>query len=208
MSMEETTMSNFYIGLNLDPSFVRCVHYLKDRYGEEFERLNGLHNDNLNFTGFIDNFIDSNNVANATIDGNANANTKDICSLEAEMSKPHKKLLSLNKIFYEIKKKYGYGTAESWLELEWLGAFYLHDAYSASLKSYCFAYDLEDLAMKGLYFVSGFGGGAPQHLTTFTTQVKEFVSWVSNRTSGACGLPSFLIYSFYFWNKDVKEGFY
>ena len=116
-------MSNFYIGLNLDPTFVRCLNYLKDTYGEEFEKLNGLHNDNLNFTGFIDNFIDSNNVANATIDGNANVSTKDICSLEAEMSKPHKKLLSLNKIFYEIKKKYGYGTAEAWLEHDWLGAF-------------------------------------------------------------------------------------
>ena len=201
-------MSNFYIGMDLEPSFVRCLDGLKEKYGEIFERLNGLHNDNLNFTGFIDNFIDSNNVANATIDGNANVNTKDICSLEAEMSKPHKKLLSFNKIFYEIKKQWGYPTAEKWLELEWIGAFYLHDAFSASLKPYCFAYDLDDLARKGLFFVSGFGGGAPKHLTTFTAHVKEFVSWVSNRTSGACGLPSFLIYSFYFWKKDVEDGFF
>ena len=201
-------MSNFNIGMNLDADFVEQMENLKVKYGEKFERLNGLHNDNLNFTGFIDNFVDSSTVADATIDGNANASTKYICSLEAEMSKPHKKLLSFNNIFYELKKKYGYPTARKWLELEWNGAFYLHDAYSASLKPYCFAYDLEELVNKGLYFVSGFGGGAPKHLTTFTAHVKEFVSWTSNRTSGACGLPSFLIYSFYFWKKDVEDNFY
>ena len=201
-------MSNFFIGMNLDPDFVSQLNMLKDKYGEKFDRLNGLHNDNLNFTGFIDNFIDSNTVADATIDGNANASTKDICSMEAEMSKPHKKLLCFNKIYYELKKRYGRKQANKWLELEWNGAFYLHDAYSATLKPYCYAYDLEDLVNNGLHFVSGFGGGAPKHLTTFTAQTKEFVSWTSNRTSGACGLPSFLIYSFYFWKKDVEDGFY
>lgn len=199
---------NFTIGMNLDNDFVSALEELSEIYGEKFERLNGLHNDNLNLTGFIDHFIDSNNVANATIDSNANANTKDICSLEAEMSKPHKKLLSFNKIFYELKKQYDLDTARKWLICEYTGIFYLHDAYSSSLKPYCFAYDLDDLVNKGLYFVDGFGGGAPKHLTTFTAHVKEFVSWTSNRTSGACGLPSFLIYSFYFWKHDVENNFY
>ena len=170
--------------------------------------LNSLTKENLNFTTFIDSFIDSNNVANSSIDSNANVKAKDICSLENEMAKPHLKLLAYNKIFYEIEKKYGTKRAEMWLEGEWNGQFYLHDSYSASFKSYCFAYDLEDLVQKGLYFVDGYGGGAPKHLTTFVTQCKEFVSWASNRTSGACGLPSFLIYSFYFWKKDVENNYY
>ncbi len=36
----------------------------------------------------------------------------------------------------------------------------------------------------------------------------EFISWTANRSSGAVGLPSYLLYSYYFWYKDVKEGFY
>ena len=48
----------------------------------------------------------------------------------------------------------------------------------------------------------------PKHLVTYTDFVGEFVSWASNRTSGACGLPSFLIYSFYFWKKDVDNNYY
>ena len=43
-------------------------------------------------------------------------------------------------------------------------------------------------------------------LTTYTDFVGEFVSWTSNRSSGACGLPSFLIYSYYFWKKDCESG--
>ena len=41
----------------------------------------GFHNSNLNFTDFIDKFVDSNNVADVTIDSNANSNTHDIRTL-------------------------------------------------------------------------------------------------------------------------------
>lgn len=196
------------INVKLYSPFVAALNKMKKKYGEEFEKLNGLHNDQLSFTDFIDHFIDSDNTANASIDGNANVKQQDICSLENEMNKPHQKLLSYNKIFYEITKKYGVKTAEEWLENEWNGAFYLHDGYSASFKSYCFAYDLEDLVYKGLYFVDGFGGGAPQHLTTFMSHVKEFVSWTSNRTAGACGLPTLLVHAYYFWKHDIENGYY
>jgi ribonucleoside-triphosphate reductase (formate) len=196
------------ISIKLYQPFVTCVNRLREKYGEEFEHLNGFHNQNLNFTDFIDNFVDSDNVANATIDSNANANTKDICSLTAEINKPHTKLLAYNKIFYEMTKKYGLNTAQEWLEQEWNGAFYLHDAPSSSFKPYCFAYDLEDLVNKGLFFVNDFKSEAPKHLLTYVRDVLEFVSWTSNRTSGACGLPNFLIYSYYFWYNDVKNGYY
>ena len=76
------------------------------------------------------------------------------------------------------------------------------------MKPYCFAYDLENLVNKGLYFVSNFNAQPPKHLVTFTDFVGEFVSYTSNRSSGACGLPSFLVYSFYFWKKDVDNGYY
>lgn len=196
------------IRLNLYLPFMTEVNRLRNKYGEEFEKLNGFHNDNLNFTSFIDNFIDSDNVANATIDGNANSNNKDICSLTAEIDKPHTKLLAFNKIFYEITKKYGLATANEWLETEWNGGFYLHDAPSSSFKPYCFAYDLDEVIKRGLYFINGFRNEAPKHLDSYTHDVLEFVSWTSNRTSGACGLPSFLIYSFYFWKHDCETGYF
>lgn len=199
---------NFALNVQLDKDFVDTLNFLIEEHGEELAKLNGFAPDQLNYTGFIDNFIDHQTVADASIDGNANVGTKDICSLTSEMHKPHSKLLSFNKIYYEMKKKFGKARADEFLTSEYVGEFYLHDAYSASQVSYCFAYDLEGLVNKGLYFVDNFNAQPPKHLTTFTDFVGEFVSYASNRSSGACGLPSFLVYSYYFWRKDCNEGYY
>lgn len=196
------------INIKLDKNFTMQFNKLYNEFGTELAKLNGFADEQLSYTDFIDNFVDKQTVADASIDGNANVGTKDICSLESEMSKPHSKLLAFNKIYYELNKKYGFKTANSWLRNEWDGHFYLHDASSSSMKPYCFAYDLENLVNKGLYFVSNFNAQPPKHLVTFTDFVGEFVSYTSNRSSGACGLPSFLVYSFYFWKKDVDNGYY
>lgn len=196
------------INVKLDNNFTKTFYALKRTYGESLARLNGLGENQLNFTDFIDNFIDHTTVADASIDGNANVNHKDVVSLENEMTKPHSKLLAFNKIYYEIQKKYGHRTADDWLTAEWDGHFYLHDAYSSTKKSYCFAYDIENLVNKGLYFIENFNSQPPKHLVTFTDFTAEFISWNCNRTSGAVGVPSFLVYSYYFWKKDVEGGYY
>jgi ribonucleoside-triphosphate reductase len=126
----------------------------------------------------------------------------------SDMMKPHTKLLAFNKIFYEMTKKYGLASAEKWLDEEWSGATYLHDASTSTFIPYCYSYDLDKIVEKGLFFINKFKTEAPKHLTTFNDHVLEFVSWASNRTSGAVGLPSYLLYSYYFWYNDVKNGFY
>lgn len=184
-----------------------ALNELRSKYGDEIASLNGLSDLQMSYNSFIDNFVDKNTVADASIDGNANVGTKDVCSLTTEMSKPHLKLLSFNKIYYELTKKYGHEAAMEWLEGEWVGRYYLHDASSATFIPYCYAYDLEALVNKGLFFIDNFNAQPPKHLTTYTDFVGEFVSWTSNRSSGACGLPSFLVYSFYFWKKDCETNF-
>lgn len=196
------------INIRLDKNFTTQFNRLSNEFGTEIAKLNGFADEQLSYTDFIDNFVDKQTVADASIDGNANVGTKDICTLEAEMSKPHSKLLAFNKIYYELNKKYGFKTANEWLKNEWDGHFYLHDASSSTMKPYCYAYDIERLVNEGLYFINSFNNQPPKHLITFTDFVGEFISWTSNRTSGACGLPSFLIYSFYFWKKDVENGYY
>lgn len=196
------------IDVKLDKKFTSVFNELRNKYGEPLAKLNGFSKEQLSYTDFIDNFVDKSVVADASIDGNANVGHKDIVSLENEMSKPHSKLLGFNKIFYEINKKYGYEAAVEWLENEWDGHQYLHDAYNATYKPYCFAYDIEELVKRGMYFVEGFNAQPPKHLITYTDFVSEFISWCCNRTSGAVGLPSFLVYSFYFWKKDIEQDFY
>lgn len=198
------------ININLDNDFEKKVVQLKEKYGNELAKINGFSDEQLDYTSFIDNFIDSETVSAATIDESANVDsgTKDVRNLLDEMSKPHSKLLSLNKIYYEVKKTYGKKVANEWLEDEWTGALYLHDAPSTSFYSYCYAYELKNLAERGLYFLPKSNTEPPKHLSTFMAHLREFIVWVSNRSAGACALPSFFVYTWYFWNKDVQNGYY
>ena len=107
------------INVRLNKNFTTAFNKMKAKHGEEFERLNGFSDGQLSYTDFIDNFIDSETVADASVDGNANVSSKDIRTLMNEMPKPHRKLLAYNKIYYEINKKYGFKTANEWLEAEW-----------------------------------------------------------------------------------------
>ena len=125
-----------------------------------------------------------------------------------EMSKPHQKLLALNKIYYEMNKKYGFKTASEWLENEWNKALYMHDCNTATFIPYCYAYDLKRLAEEGLFFLENFNAEPPKHLTTFVDFVKEFINYNSNHTSGACGLPNLIPYMYYFWSRDKENGYY
>lgn len=195
-------------GTMLDADFIEEYKSLIKEYGDDVARLNGLHESQLDNTEFIDNFIDHDTVADASIDGNANVGHKDMVTLIQEKNKSQNKLLAFNKLYYEMKKEYGKETADKWLRAEWDGHLYMHDAHSSSYVSYCFAYDLKDLAEKGLFFLDNFNAEPPKHLTTFVDFLKEFISFAENRTSGACGLPNLIPYMYYFWSRDVKNGYY
>lgn len=196
------------INIRLNKNFTTAFNKMQETYGEELSKINGFSDMQLSYTDFIDNFVDSDTVADASVDGNANVGQKDIVTLINEMPKPHQKLLAFNKIYYEINKKYGFKTANDWLKNEWDGHLYLHDANTSSFVHYCFAYDLKDLAEKGLFFIDTFNAEPPQHLETFVDFVKEFVSWTCNRSSGAVGLPNLIPYMYYFWKKDCTSGLF
>lgn len=196
------------INVRLGKNFITAYNKMQAEFGTELAQINGFADEQLSYTDFIANFIDESTVADSSIDGNSNVGRKDIVTLLSEMPKPHRKLLAFNKIYYEMQKRFGFKAANEWLRMEWTGQLYLHDADTSTFKSYCFAYDLKDLAEKGLYFIGKpFNAKPAQHLTTFIDFVKEYIGFASNRTSGAVGLPNLLPYMFYFWNKDVKEDY-
>ena len=196
------------IELKLSTDFERHLDFLKNKYGSDFEYINGIHPTQLDFSEFLDKFVEQDTMADATIDPNANANNKDIRSFMTEKGKSEDKLFGLNKIFLEIKKKWGLRTAKAWLEQEFSKGFYLNDSATASYFPYCWANDLTRLATEGLFFLKGYNHQPPKHLTTYFDDVIEFVSFLSNRQSGAVGLPNVIIWAYYFWKNDVNHGYY
>jgi len=195
------------IRVRLSKNFQTAYNRLSEKYGEEMAYLNGFGDKQLSYTDFIDNFIDKDTVADASVDGNSNVGNKDMRTLMNEMPKPHRKLLAFNKIYYEMNKRYGFKDANLWLEKEWTKALYMHDADTSTYVHYCFAYDLKDVAEKGLFFLNNFNAEPPQHLSTFVDFVKEFISFAANRSSGAVGLPNIIPYMYYFWKKDCATGY-
>lgn len=195
------------IPLKMNRDFEKAMVSLNEKYGEDFDYLNGFHETQLNFSDFINGFIDK-KVADVTIDTNANSSNKDIRSLISEKGKPLDKLFAFSKIFYELKKKYNLKTAKEWLEGEYSGAFYLHDAPSTTYIPYCYAYDLTRLATEGLFFLKNYNNQPPKHLTTFVDDVIEYISYMSNRSSGAVGIPNILVWTYYFWKKDCESGYF
>lgn len=196
------------ITLKLSKDFERCLEDLKKKYGEDFEYINGLHPSQLDFSEFLDKFVAEDTMADATIDPNANARHKDIRSFMTEKGKSEDKLFGLNKIFTEIKKQWGLRTAKQWLEQEFSKGFYLNDSATASYFPYCWANDFTRLATEGLFFINEYNNQPPKHLTTYLDDVIEFVSFLSNRQSGAVGMPNVLIWAYYFWKHDIENGYY
>lgn len=196
------------INIKTNKNFTTQYNKMLEKYGEEFELINGLHDSQMNYGDFIDNFTkDNKNTADNTIDSNANVSSKDIQSLLKEKGKSHDKLIAFNKIFYELQKKYGIKIAREWLDLEFGPYLYMHDAPSASYFPYCFAYDLSRLAKEGLFFIENYNNEPPKHLQTFLDDVIEYISFMSNRSSGAVGIPDILIWMFYFWKYDVENNY-
>jgi len=195
------------IKLNLNPDFERTLESLRTKYSSDFEYINGVHPSQLDYSEFLNNFVRNDTLADTTVDPNANANHKDIRSFITEKGKASDKLFGLSKIFSEIKKKWGIRTARDWFEQEYSKGFYLNDSSSASLYPYCWANDLTRLATEGLFFLNNYNNQAPKHLTTYFDDVIEFTSFLSNRQSGAVGLPNVIIWAYYFWKKDCENGY-
>ncbi|MBQ6631351.1 MAG: hypothetical protein IJH55_04365, partial [Romboutsia sp.] len=196
------------VNIKLAKNFATQLNKLDQEYGEEFRKLQGIDEDKLSLTDFINNFIISENVADASVDANANIGQKDIVTLISEMSKPHQKLLAFNKLYCEIQERYGFKVANEAFEKMWNYGIYMHDFNTSSFLPYCFAYDIKDIVEKGLFFINNYNAQPPKHLDSFVQILMEAIAFLSRRQSGAVGLPNLIPYLYYFWSRDVEKGYY
>ena len=49
------------ISINLDKDFSEKFNELREKYGEEVAKLNGFSDEQLSYTDFIDNFVETHN---------------------------------------------------------------------------------------------------------------------------------------------------
>ena len=191
--------------LSLDNQFVDKLSELQSKYGEEMMKIEGMSNSQLDTTQFFANFMKNNTVADASIDDNANVTGRSINTMINESQKPFLKLLSRNKIYIEMKEEFGKAVADEFLEKVVNGQLYEHDSHLSSYLPYCFAFSVKPIVEKGLFFLNEMKANAPQHWDTFNHHILEFISYATNQQAGAVGIPDYLIYAYYFYNKDVED---
>ena len=94
------------------------------------------------------------------------------------------------------------------MEAMWNYSLYMHDFNTTTFYHYCFAYDIKDIVEKGLFFIEGYNAKPAKHLDSFIQILMEGIAWLSRRQSGAVGLPNLIPYLYYFWSRDVRNGYY
>lgn len=165
----------------VDLQYNETMEKLYSKYGEEMMKIEGLSVSDLDTCHFFEKFLSSGNVADASIDDNANVTSKNISTMLSEAMKPHTKMLSRNKIYIEMKQAFGKEVADDFLEQAINGGVYEHDSHLSSYTPYCYAFSLENIVEKGLYFIDEMKAGRPKHLDTFNHHVLEFVSFATNQ---------------------------
>ena len=191
--------------MTLDRQFKNQLEYLHDKYGDDMLEIEGMSPSQLDTCKFFKNFMETDVVADATIDDNANVASKNIVTMLNEANKPFLKLLSRNKLYIELREEFGVDVANEFLESAVNGEIYEHDSTLSSYCSYCFSFSLKPIVEKGLYFIEEMKAKPAQHWDTFNHHVLEFVSYATNQTAGATGLADYLIYAYYYYKKDTEN---
>jgi len=191
-----------------DKNFVNAMETLElEDKGVEMLRIENFSNEQLDPTNFFTEFMSHNAIiADISADASSNVSGKSINTMMSEAFKPMNKLISFHKMFIDYEEKYGVEEATKWLHESIYGGIYNHDANTMSLLAYCFAFSMEIVANKGLFWM-GTKSGPAKHADTFNLHTLEFISTASNNLSGAVGLPDVLLYMYYFFQQDVKTGY-
>lgn len=191
-----------------DENFVNAMETLElEDKGVEMLRIENFSNEQLDPTNFFTEFMSHNAIiADISADASSNVSGKSINTMMSEAFKPMNKLISFHKMFIDYEEKYGVEEAIKWLHESIYGGVYNHDANTMSLLAYCFAFSMEIVANRGLFWM-GTKSGCAKHADTFNLHTLEFISTASNNLSGAVGLPDVLLYMYYFFQQDVKTGY-
>lgn len=186
--------------------FVRFLVEMYNKYGESVFAIQGISNKYMDIADFSKNFFTKSNVADVSVDGNANVKEKNIIQYDFENNKSLMKLNNLYRIYKGIKKTYNTKEAEKCIEKLISGELFINDL--SSLKPYCYAFDLRELLEYGMPFV---GGGlrikGPKYSDTFIDLIIQSTAYISNQIVGAAAFPDFFVVLNKFYDKEFGSDY-
>ena len=128
---------------------------------------------------FINNYINAENAATAsTMDANANVDSKNIATMEAELWKDANIQINRRLLTDRITKLYDVKTANKYITMVESHKIYTHD--ETSLKPYCVSLTMYPFLLDGLTTLGG-ESKAPKHLSSFCGSFVNFVFATSSQ---------------------------
>lgn len=192
-----------HINLNFDKKFEAILEGVVKDYGEEILDIEGI-GKQLDIATYGKKFFsDSENVADDSVDANANVDDVTVVAYENESVKPLFRLNSLYLLWKESTKLYGEQVARELIESQILGDYYINDL-SGIQKAYCYNFSAYDVMTKGLPFVKKVDSKPPKYLSSFCGQMVHFTSYASNQVLGAVGIADLLIVMSYYVKKELE----
>jgi len=171
-----------------DRDFINCLNRLNRQYGDEVFEVLGIANRNLDIARFSEEFFNkaTANVADVSVDDNANVSEKNISHYESESTKALQKLNSLATMYLWIKKCFTKKDADMALEKIMNGEVFINDSTKWNFP-YCFSFDLRNLLYEGMSFFSGgFKILPPKRSESYIALMIQSIAYISNQIAGAC----------------------
>ena len=193
---------------SFDKGFVKKINELQNKYGTEIFDIDGIGPKSLNIQAFHDNFFSDKKLVDVTVDSNSNVDNNTVLSFEQEQSKGLHRLYGYHSLWKQIvsNSNGNIKRANKVLESCIVGPLKVHDLHLIN-KSYCYAFSLDEMVLKGLPFINRIKIGPPKHLSSFINLTIQFIAYASNQIAGAVALPDFFVYFDYFARKDYGNSY-
>lgn len=193
-----------YIKTTYDSEFEDLIMHLRSKYSSKLFDLEGI-GEQTDLSLFSKKFFSTkSNIADKSVDSNANVDDTSIIAYENELPKPFFRLNSLYLMWKYMRRLYNHQTANLAVEAQLTGDIYINDFVGIN-KPYCYNFSTYDIMINGLPFVNKIISKPPKHLSSFIGQLIHFAVYASNSVLGAVGLADVIIVSSYYVDKMFKE---
>lgn len=188
--------------------FKDFMYNMVDKYGIEILNLNGI-GEQLDINKAIKKMVGSDNVANSSIDANANVSRVSATSIAHEISKPMVLLHSYYRLWKWLKKNRSIQVANNFVEAQITGAFYVNDMhYNSYPMPYCYNHSCLTIASLGLVGIDDKNNTQPpKYLRSYFDIMEAYLLIAGHSTAGATSCANLLVVASVFVKKMIENGF-
>lgn len=155
---------------------------------------------------FIENYINSDNTANATIDDNSNVANRNIAVLNSEIHKEDNREVNIRMLRNKVKELYPNFNYKQ-MDIDFNTIAYLHDSSSQIGMPYCVAITMYPFLLNGIKDLGGLSA-APKNIDSFCGMFVNLVFAVASQFKGAVATPGVLLYMDYFIRKKWGDNYF